>query len=147
MLIIRNTVKDLTENELNVVLQPREGNKARGYVGQSLRNFIEGEMLTESTSITELYDELTVFNLAWPFRKLNISVEVTLSRGFEIAVLDDEVIDALQTGTLEQIDEIDPSFKLKEAYAAVVEEAENCNPQYDYAIFDDEYRTIVDWDD
>ena len=146
MEIIKNRVKDLTEDQRNIVLESDPIFTARGFVGKTLGEFIEHQLL-ENATLTELYEEMSVWHLKWPFRLLKVTVEATVSRGYDIAVIDDETIDAFAKGEIEQLNELDPKFNLETAYDEALSDWMDGYVNYDYAVEDDTGRKILDWDD
>ena len=143
---INNMVKDLTEEQRNIVLESDPNLTARGFVGKTLGEFIEHQLL-ENDTLTELYEEMSVWHLKWPFRVLKVTVEATVSRGYDIAVLDDEAVDAFAKGEIEQLNELDPKFNLQTAYNEAFATYMDGYVSYDYAVEDDTGRKILDWDD
>ena len=143
-------VSDLSEEQRNLILQDAEivseRYPARGFAGRTLREFI-GENMLENSTLTELYEEMSVMRLKWPFRLLRVTVEARVSRGYDIAVLDDETIDAYAKGEIEQLSEFDPNFNLETAYQETIDTYMDGYVSYDYAVMDDQDRTLVEWDD
>lgn len=143
---IKNMVKDLTKEQLNVVLESEPTITARGFVGKTLGEFIEHQLL-ENDTLTELYEEMSIWHLKWPFRLLKVTVEATVSRGYDIAVLNDETVDAFAKGEIEQLNELDLKFNLTTAYDEAFATYMDGYVSYDYAVEDDTGRKILDWDD
>ena len=139
-------VKDLTEEQLNIIIEPDDIGIARGVAGMPLRDFIERQML-ENDTLTELYEEMSAWHLKWPFRVLKVTVEATVSRGYDIAVLDDETVDAYANGNIPGLDMLDPKFNLQTAYDEAFATYMDGYVSYDYAVEDDTGRKILDWDD
>lgn len=141
---VRNRLYQLTEAERAVVLKAMPGRKARGYEGETLGRFVDEEM-GGSEALSELMDELSVWNLEWPFRKLYVTVELRAMRGYEIAVLDDGTVDAYANSTI-SLSNIDPDWD--DSLESVAEEiAKDGICVGDYAVDDDEGRRLVDWND
>lgn len=143
---IKNMVRDLSAEQRNIVLEPSEACEPRGFVGKTLGEFIDYQLLEDQT-LTALYDELSCWHLKWPFRLLKVTVEATVSRGYDIAVLDDETVNAFANGEIEQLNELDPKFNLETAYNDVFSSYADGCVSYDYAVEDDTGRKILDWDD
>ncbi len=140
------TIGNLSEKYLTKVLRddPRSDHGGIDYTGETLAEYIELAGLSKECSITKLHEALMAAGIQSPFQPLIITVEVTVSRGFEIA-LTDEAYDALGHGDVE-IDDLDPDFKLEDAYAET-EYDRNAFRDYDYGIQDCEGRVIVPFDD
>lgn len=142
----KNMVKDLSDEQLAIILEPNESGDPRGFVGKTLGEFIEHQML-ENGTLTSLYEEMNCWGLKWPFRLVYIDVEARTSRRYTIGVLEDTTMDAIQKWSASEIFELDPNFKLEqafeEAYLAAMEVGDVC---YDYAIITDDDRVILDWD-
>lgn len=141
---MKNMVKDLSEEQLDLILQEDVDAHISVYDGKSLREFIQEEFLEEAT-LSELYKEMEVYRLKWPFRLLKVTVEASITRGYNLAVLDDETIEAYAKGEIE-LDQIDPRFKLEEAEEETASGYMDGYINYDYAVCDDRDRTLVDWD-
>ena len=142
--MVKNKIKDLTEEQLAIVLTHDSG-KERCYIGSTLKEFIDGVGFSEDATLSELYEEICHFNLKWPFRTLNVTVEVALSQGFTIPVLE-ETLDAYVKGEI-GIDDVDPDFTLKDAEEKTLEVVMTDGyHNFDYAVDDDWGRTLVDWD-
>ena len=143
---IKNRVKDLTAEQRAIVLEAKEGYEARGnYEGRTLGEFVD-EVMSENETITELYEEMSVWNLKWPFRLLHVDVEACTSRRFTIAVLEDETMEKLDKWSSSEIMALDPKFSLESAFEETYAAAENGDISYDYAVVDDKDRTILAFD-
>ena len=142
--MVRNKVADLREDELNIVLSSWAVHDVPWYAGRTLREFVENEML-ENATITDLYDEMQVWRLNWPFRTLNITVEVTARRGFTLGVLDDQTIDGYAHGDIDFSD-IDPKCSVTKLYDETLADMDVGEVEYDYAVEDDLGRKLVEWD-
>lgn len=145
--MIKNKIKDLSEEQLAIVLKTEPGCEERYPSGKTLGDFIKDHLpFSEDSSLTDLYDEMSCFHLVWPFRTLHVTVEVTLSRGYTLAVLDDNTINDFEKGNI-TIDEVDPDFNLETAQSLLRYDPDDGYVSGDYAVCDDMGRTLVDWDD
>ncbi|MBQ3407239.1 MAG: hypothetical protein IJH11_08355 [Lachnospiraceae bacterium] len=140
---MKNKVKDLSEEQLDILLESVPDKQTPGRE-VTLREFIKENSLEEST-LTELLSKMDAHRILWPFRTVSVTVEVTLSLGYELAVLDDETIEDLHSGKLD-IDEIDPDFTVDKAREEIMNDPESCGFNLDYAVMDDGDCTIKDWD-
>ena len=142
--MVKNMVKDLSKEQLAVILTHDVGKKS-SYVGSTLREFIEGVGISEDATLTELYEAMQTYRLAWPFRLLHVTCEATISRGYSLAVLDDETIHEYGLGKIE-LEDIDPKFNLEKAYEETASGYLDGYINYDYAVHDDREGCLVDWD-
>jgi len=140
---VRNMVADLNEAELSVILQQKDPRYTRGFVGKTLKVFIEHNMLENST-LTELMEELECWNLRWPFRSLTVNAEIRMGVQQKIAVLQ-ENLDDFFSGKIEDLSALDTKFSIDDLYDKAEDELQKSTPIYDFTVCDDSGRTIVDW--
>lgn len=147
--MVKNMVKDLSEEQLNIVLEAAPNRDPKDYVGKTLRDFVCNEMPSGDHTLTELMDMMeNKFGLKWPFRSINVTVEVKTTRGFTLAVMDDETINAIAHGDV-RMDEIDPNWDVDSATEEVIDDLSLglLAHESDYAVNDDKGRCLVDWYD
>lgn len=122
--MIRNKIKDLTDPELDVVLEAVHSYTTSWGVGETLRRYIQYDIgagiLSEESSITELYEDLTDLGIKWPFRKFTITAEVTVTKEFTLAALDDPEISESTHATFHPAD-IDPTFTEQRLYTETLD--------------------------
>ena len=114
---VKNRAGELSEAQRSITLKVDNedaAHKAADFVGKTLGEFIECNNLQDAT-LTELMENLQRYNLKWPFRYLQVTVAVEVTRGYTIAVLDDETMEEYRKGNL-YFDELDPNFSIDKAY-------------------------------
>lgn len=111
--MIKNRVADLTEDQLQLVLEGEERKKDRGFVGVTLGKFIEENHLKDAT-LTRLYEEMQFWHLKWPLFVLNVSVEVKKRRMYSLGVLDETIVEEYKAGRI-SLTNIDPDFSIDKA--------------------------------
>ena len=120
---VKNMASDLSDEQLDIVLEALNANEECEFAGKTLREFIQSEW-RKKPSLTDLMNTMEIHNLKWPFYYVDVQVRVELDRIFRIAVLDSETIARLNTSEL-HVDDLDPDFSLDEAsYNLVVNAAE-----------------------
>lgn len=138
---IKNQISDITEEQRKIVLEAVDMGVPNPYDGKTLGQFLADQDM-EGEPIFELYKALECYHLVWPFRLVNVDVEVKYSRRFTIPVLDDEVVDALVDHSLD-VNALDPVFTTEYAYdEADTDILDGNNVEYDYSATDDRGHTF-----
>ena len=140
---MKNMVKDLSAEQLRLALEPDGKRPIDGYEGKTIQDFVKDKGL-KNASLTKLMAEMERHNILWPFRSVQVTVEVTHRLSYDLAVLEDETLEALKDGMVE-IDELDPDFFLEDAYEDVNAD-ESADVEEDYAVCDDDGRDLIVWD-
>lgn len=137
-------IKDLSKSQLSARLDSRDCmSGGKGFGSGTLEEIIESSGLSNEATVTELHEILDRCGVKSPFRELSVTVEVTRSRGYMIAVTDEQYA-CFQSGDLD-IDALEPTrFNLEEAYFET-EFGDDVYSRQDYAVSDEEGRNLVDW--
>ena len=135
--------RDLSDNVLNTVLEPAPHKICRGFDGRTLREFIEDNFL-ENCTATELLKEFQTYGLKWPFRTLEVTVEVVSSRKFDVGCFDDDEVKAVDELGLEAA----TGFSIDDACVEVEDQGREGLWWNDHCVYDvDKGKIIFDWDD
>ncbi len=141
--MIKNRVSDLTEEQLQLVLESDERKKKRGFVGVTLKKFIEENRLKDAT-LTQLYEEMQFWHLKWPFYVLNVTVEVKKRRMYSLGVLDENTVAEYKAGDI-SLTNIDPDFSIDKAYNETMHEYPEEYYEGDYAVTDSNGHILLAW--
>lgn len=138
-------IKELTQEQLLAELvDSGSGRAGIDHEGETLEEFVEISGLSFEATVSELHEFLVNCGIQSPFRELGITTEVTRSRGYTIAVTDEQYARYV-SGEL-GIDELEPNrFNLEEAYYET-EFGDGVSSSRDYAVSNGFGRNIVDWD-
>ena len=137
-------IKELNRSQLSAKMSSKDNkNGEEDLSNKTLEEIIESSGLSDEATVTELHEALDRWGMKSPFRQLSVTVEVTRSREYMIAVTDEQYA-CFQSGDLD-INALEPTrFNLEEAYLET-EFGDGVYSKQDYAVSDGDGRNLVEW--